>query len=255
CDDDFVSILINKSDKEISDPVFTTPENNKRRTAKKEENEGQDFSVHMVIKLPNEDIDTALVLIEYCQGLTISMIKEVLKKILSDAKEISPEYFKQLHPDGSRDDDGNQKKYNVTFTCDFSGHPSNEFIDDLNNGKVQFIELITEEDRCTPFDEEAYFQKKHKTVVLTTKDKKIPNIYSKIKNLISKKTDYQKAKVKFMTKDNMNKTLEIFTDEGTMAYLKKVKLDDFGIDLKSSYEKINKPILGKMKELLLSETS
>ncbi len=46
--DDTISILINKSDKGMSDPVFTIPKEKKRRTAEKKEEEGQDFSIHVV---------------------------------------------------------------------------------------------------------------------------------------------------------------------------------------------------------------
>jgi hypothetical protein len=44
---DIISILVNKSDKGISDPVFTIPQKKQRRTAEKQEEEGQDFSVHI----------------------------------------------------------------------------------------------------------------------------------------------------------------------------------------------------------------
>jgi len=257
-DGDIISILINKSDKGMSDPVFTIPKENKRRTAEKEEKEGQDFSVHMVIKLPNNNIDSALVLIEYCPGLSVSTIKRLLNQIISDAKKISPDDFKQMHPDGAIDNDGKPKKYNVTFKYELDGHISNELKYDLDHGKVQSIELITDKEQYTSFDEEGYIQEKCKTLVLTLKDNEHPILdkFNRIKNVIKKqKDDYSKAKVKFKTASNLDRTVEINTTDGlAQAYVKKEKLDGFEIDLKSSYDKLNKPILDKMKELLLPET-
>jgi len=256
--DDIICILINKSDKGMSDPVFTIPKENKRRTAEKQEKEGQDFSVHMVIKLPSNDIDSALVIIEHCPGLSVSTVKRLLNQIISDAKKISPDDFKQMHPDGAIDNDGKPKKYSVTFKCELNGHISNELKYDLDHGKVQSIELITDKEQYTSFDEEGYIQEKCKTLVLTLKDNEHPILdkFNRITNVIKQqKEDYSKAKVKFKTTTGIDRTVEINTTDGlAQAYVKKEKLDGFEIDLKSSYDKLSKPILDKIKELLLPET-
>lgn len=257
-DDDIISILINKSDKGMSDPVFTVPKEEKRRTIEKKEKEGQDFSVHIIIKLPNNDIDSALVIIEYCPGLSISTIKRLLNQILSNAKKECPDNFKQNHPDGEIDNYGKSKTYSVTCKCELDGHISNELKSDLDSGKVQSIELITDKEQYTSFDEEGRIQEKCKTLVLTLKDNEHPirDQFNRITNVIKKqKDDYSKAKIKFKTSSGLNRTVEMQTTDGlAQAYVKKEKLDGFESDLKSSYDKLNKTILNKMKELLPSET-
>ncbi|GAW87290.1 conserved hypothetical protein [Bathymodiolus platifrons methanotrophic gill symbiont] len=255
--DDIISILINKSDKGISDPIFTIPKENKRRTAEKTEEEGQDFSSHIVIKLPNKDIDPALVIIEQCHGLSVSTIKELLDNIINDAKKISPDKFKQMHPDGSVDNDGNPKKYDVIFKSEFDGHISNELKDDLNHGKIRSIELITDKDQNTDFDEEGYVKEKCKTLVLTLKDNEnnIANKYGRIVKLCKKeKNNYSHARIKLKTQSGLDRTVNMNTADGLVQhYVKKEKLDNFNYNLKSSYDKPDKSILDKMKKLLLLE--
>lgn len=252
--DDIISILINKSDKGMSDPVFTIPKEKKRRTAEKKEEEGQDFSIHVVIKLPENDLGSALVIVEHCAGLGVLNIRKLLNSLLKDAKRISPEGFTQFHPDGAMDDNGNPKKYNVTFKCELDGHISDDLKYDLDHGKIHSIELITEKEQHTPFDEDGYIQEKCKTLVLTPKDDDagIVNKFSRVKKIFTgQKDNYSKAKVKFKTPTGMERTVEMDTVEGlAQAYVKKEKLDGFEFDLKSSYEQFNEPTLKKMKELL-----
>ncbi len=147
-DGDIISILVNMSDKGMSDPVFTIPEEKKRRTAEKQEKKkGRIFSVHMVIQLPHDDLDPALVLVEYCAGLSIFVVQRLLNSILHDAKTFAPNEFEQNHPDGALDGSGKLKKYKVNFKCIFEGHISDDLKYDLDHGKIQSIELITEKNK------------------------------------------------------------------------------------------------------------
>lgn len=256
-DGDIISILVNKSDKGMSDPVFTIPKEKKRRTAEKQEQEGQDFSVHIVVQLPQNDLDPALVLIEYCTGLGMFVVQRLFNQILHDAKALAPQDFEQTHPDGSVDDAGKPKKYNVVFKCQFDGHISDDLKYDLDNGKIQSIELITEKEKYTNIDEDGYIQEKCKTLVLTLKDedKPVKDKFNRMKKVFTKKKDdYSRARIKFKTPTGVDRTVEMDTDDASaQGYVKKEKLDDFEFDLKSSYEKFCDAILGKMKELLIPE--
>lgn len=253
-DGEIISILVNKSDKGMSDPVFTIPKEKKRRTAEKQEQEGQDFSVHLMVQLPDDDLQPALVLIEYCTGLGIFVVQKLLNQILQDAKSFAPQEFEQFHPDGAVDDNGKPKRYNVAFKCEFEGHISDDLKYDLDNGKIQSIELITEKEKYTNIDEDGYIQEKCKTLVLTLKDENSPikDKFDRIKNVVTKKKDdYSRARIKFKTSTGLDRTVEMDTNDASVqGYIKKEKLDGFEFDLKSSYENFCDAILGKMKMLL-----
>ncbi len=251
---DVISILVNKSDKGISDPVFTIPQKKQRRTAEKQEEEGQDFSVHIVVQLPQDDQQAALVLIENCVGLGVYAVQRLLNQILHDAKQLKPLDYEQFHPDGAVDDKGKSKKYNVDFKCEFEGHISDDLKYDLDNGKIQSIELITEKEKYTNIDEDGYIQEKCKTLVLTLKDEGVTGKFNKIKNVfIKKKDDYSRARIKFKTPTGVDRTVVMDTnDVSAQGYVKKEKLDDFEFDLKSSYDKFCDALLERMKDLLRS---
>ena len=254
CTGSTISILINKSDKQMSDPVFTIPQENKRRTAEKLEDEGQDFSVHMVMQLPLNDLNPAIVIVEQCVGLGVATIKRLLNQLLIDAKKISPDDFTQVHPDGSIDTNGKTKTYNVIFKCELDGHISEDFEHDLEHGKVHSIELITDKDIHTNFDDDGYIQEKCKTLVLTLidNDHSVKNKCQRIFNCLKKQKDnYSNAKIRFKTPEGIDRTVEIDTSEGLAeTYVKKGKLTEFDSDLKSSYDEFSQPILEKMKALL-----
>lgn len=254
---DVISILVNKSDKGMSDPVFTIPKEKKRRTAEKQEQEGQDFSVHVLIQLPQDDLQPALALTEYCSGLGMFVVQRLLNQVLHDAKILSPQDFEQNHPDGAVDDAGKPKKYNVVFKSQFDGHISDDLKYDLDNGKIQSIELITEKEKYTNIDEDGYIQEKCKTLVLTLKDedKPIKDKFNLIKKVFTnKKDDFSRARIKFKTPTGVDRTVEMDTnDASAQGYVKKEKLDEFDFNLKSSYDKFCDEILGKMKELLQPE--
>lgn len=255
--DGLLCILVSKSDKSISDPVFTVPKEKKRRTAEKEDKEGQDFSVHIVVKLPDNDEDSALVIIEQCAGLGIFVVQRLFNQILKDAKALSPNDYEQFHPDGALDDNGQPRKLNVVHKCEFQGHLSDELREDLNYGKVQAIELITDKDRYTNFDEAGYIKEKCKTLVLTLKDEGHPikDKYDRIVKVFKQQKDqYDHAKIKFKTPEGIDRTVGMDTSEGlAQAYVKKAKLEGFEVDLKSSYENFCAAILSKMKNLFNPE--
>lgn len=251
---DVITILFNKSDKEISDPVFTVPEEGKRRTAAKSEKEGQDYSAHALITLPKNENEPALFLVEQCAGLSVNVIKKLLDHLIRNAKDISPDAFEQVHPDGAIGTDGKPKKYNVNYHCEFQGHISDDLIYDLNHGKIHSIELITEREKFTHFDQDGYIVEKCKTVVLTVEDQKmkIKDRFKAIKNVVTgKKDDYSLARIKFKSPEGIERSVEMETsDLSTSGYVKKAKLDGFDTELQSSYDKLFGPIVGKMEAIL-----
>jgi hypothetical protein len=252
-----VALLINKSDKEIADPVFTEPAKKKRRTVKKIDQEGQDFSVHILFKFPKDPVMPALALVESCNGLGIVVLQRFLSKLIDTAKDLTPALYVQNHPDGSLDLNGKPKTCNVKYHFRFDGHISGELVDDLNAGKIQSIELITDREKETPFDEEGYIVEKTKSLTLQTLDERhrIKNKGRRILDFIaSKKADYSKARIKFVTDTGVPRTVDLDADDtADNKYVKREKLVDFETDLKGSYEAIHPELLSQMAKLLKGE--
>jgi hypothetical protein len=249
-----MALLVNKSDKEIADPVFSEPAKKKRRTVNKVDEEGQDFSVHILFKFPKDPVMPALALVESCNGMGIVVLQRFLSKLIDTAKALTPAVYVQNHPDGSLDANGKPKTCNVKYHFRFDGHISDELIDDLNAGKIQSIELITDREKETPFDEEGYIVEKTKSLTLETLDEKhrVRNKGKRILDFItSKKTDYSKARIKFVTDTGVPRTVDLDSNDAeNNKYVKREKLVDFENDLKGSYEAIHPELLTQMAKLL-----
>lgn len=248
-------LLINKSDQTISDPVFTDLIENKRRLIKKETNEGQDFSIHLVIHFKKSDDLADLALCEYFSGITITTIQRLLNNLLRDVKKVHPEKFEFTHPDGSKDQKGKPKKYKVNYKFQFDAHISDEFANDLNHGKIHSIGLISKQEQQTPFDEDGYVREKFQSVTLGVDDEKtaLLNKVKILKQVFKRhKENYSKAKIRFKSPEGSERTVDF--DMETEApnienYIKKARIDSFNEVLQSSYESINNRIVEKISKL------
>lgn len=255
--DDTISILINKSDKRIPPPIFSDPTRNTRRIVEVQEHEGQDFSAHVIIRLPQDDLYPAIALLEHCIGLGTPIVIKLLNEVLKKAKSHSPQSFEQIHPDGSIDNTGRPKMYSTNFKFKLEGHISDELKNDLNNGKIQSIELITEKNKHQCFDEDSYLEEKCKSITLTLKSESNPiaDKFSLIANALGRKKDeYNLARIKFKTPTGIDRAVKFEINHiFDQHYVKKEKLDNFESELKSSYDKFCDAILEKMKALLMTE--
>lgn len=248
-------LLINKSDQTVSDPVFSDLVENKRRTIKKKTNEGQDYSIHLVIYFAKSKEDGDLALCEYFSGITIITIQRLLNNLLRDAKHLKPEQFEFTHPDGSKDSAGKPKKYKVNYKFEFDGHISNEFSNDLNHGKIHSIELINEQNYQAPFDDDGYVTRRFQSVTLGVDDEKTALLdkFQILKKVFKKnKRDYSKAKIRFKSPEGTERTVDVDMETESPNidnYIKKARIDSFDRPLQSSYELINHEVVNKISKL------
>jgi hypothetical protein len=256
-DGQLVSILLNKSDRAVADPVFSDPAKRVRRTAQKTVQEGQDYSVHVLIRLPLNDVEPALALVEVCRGFSIGSVAKMLDSILRSTWRANPKYFRQTHPDGSIDDDGKPKVMVVSQSFEFFGHVSLELAQDLEGGTIRDVELISNREVNTDFDQGDYLVQRRRSIVLGVKDSvSTLGILAKLRNTFSRqKPSYDRAVVKFKTSENQDRVAEYDIENGRFeGYVKKEVLDGFEYELKSSYDDFCVPILARMKTLILKET-
>lgn len=246
---DDIHILVNRSDQTIPDPIFSVPATNSRRTVEKEGDEGQDFSAHILIRLPSLATDPALMLIEQCPGLSAELIGKLFKAILKLARDLSPTDYVQQHPDGSLDEHGKPRTYNLRFGFTVDGHISPDFAADLNRGRIHSIELITHRKLNTPFDTDGYFTEDMRTVKLVLDSGSVvKNIANSVMSVVQQnKQTYDEAKVRFTAPDGeLERTVILDTNGVPDNYVKKEIISGFDTELKSSYEDFNKEILDKM---------
>lgn len=249
--DKYAKVLINRSDCGIPDPVFTAPKKGTRRTAAKNVEEGQDFSAHVVIKFPDGP-GAALMLLEQCSGIGVTVILMLFTRILRLARDKAPNDFRQMHPDGSIGADGAPRTYQVVHLIKADGHPSDTFIADLNAGEVQTLEMVTRNLKGG-FDSSGYFVEEKETITLkpSISIKRPVKLATHLLDVVSgKKKDFSRATVRFKLPSGEIRSVDIDPDIGVPdTYVKKQQLEGFSSDLESSYEKFHPEIIGKMAYL------
>jgi hypothetical protein len=254
----FISILVNKSDKRIADPVFSDTKNHSRRIIEKEKDEGQDYSSHILLITNQYDPSQSIALVEHCQGLGISTIDAAFNSIIKLAQKQHPQEFTRPDPNGALDNKGNPVTHKVTHAFEFKGHPSKDLQEDIDNGTIRSIELISERNRKDNFDTNSFFEEKYRTISITPIDKN--NLRNRIHNAIirllrSNKESYNKARIKFKTPQGLERSVVMDAiNTSAQQYTKKEKIGNFNAELKGSYEKIHQPIIEKMKELTSEST-
>lgn len=246
-----VKILINRSDKSLSDPVFSVPAKSARRIARKRRDEGQDFSSHIVIKIPQDSTSPALMLVEHCPGLNAIVIAKLFRRLIRLSKPLSPKDFQQIHPDGSIDSDGKPQTYSVTYGVELDGHISPSFAEDLNRGEVKAVELITSRKSHNDFDTTGYLVEEKASVVLKVSPTalKPKNVATHLLNLVKGKSkEYGQAKIRFKVPDSKGeRTVVVDPDVGVAEnYVKRDVLTNFDELLEASYPSFNEEIMNKM---------
>lgn len=243
-------VLVNKSDTNSADPTFSDVKKNKRREVAKNIGEGLDHSSHIIIKTIPEKPQTALLLLERGSLAGANNLHALFTRLISDAKNTSPEFYKQVSPENALDDKNNPININVHYQVEVDGHISTSFQKDLNSGILHEVILVSESEANTPIDTlENYIQKeKSETIKLNpTKAFSLPGLINTLKG---KSNNYEKARVKFSHANGTDRDIEVYTETFTETnYVRRDKIESDS-EFKSSYEKIDQTIINKMGKLI-----
>ncbi|TPG26544.1 hypothetical protein EAH83_01875 [Variovorax ginsengisoli] len=247
-----VAFLFRMTDRSVADPYFSDIEKDERRKAAKVEREGQESSSHVVIQLPENPVDPAIMLIERTSGITIPRVLMVLKLLLKKAKIKEPELFKQPPLDGAVVD-GKPVMHDVNYWLDAEGHISDQLAEDLNKGSISEIELITKRHREEPFDQDAYLVNEESIVVLKVNKKHqgYKDKFKKITGLLEEQKDFEKARIRFVTAGGTTGNIDWDEENGiSEQYLKKELIKNIQPPMESSYEVFRKDLLINMRLLI-----
>jgi hypothetical protein len=251
---DRIAFLFRMSDTSIADPYFSDLRKGARRKAAKNGGEGHDFSSHIVVKIPADPIDPAVMLIERTTGITIPRVMTVLRILLRKARKKHPEIFHQVSIDGVVDEDGKPIKHLVNFWIEAEGHISQQLAEDINNGSISEVELITQRHKMQPFDGDAYLVNEENVLVLKV-NKKHPGLKDKLTKLTQlfdgHKKEYEKARIKFKTARGTAGSLSWDADYGVSdRYLRKEVVTNIHPPMESSYAVFRSDLLVSMAKFL-----
>lgn len=250
-------ILVNKCDKRTADPTFTDPEKQTRRQVNKKPGEGDDRSAHIIIHLKPQDglPNTYLMLLELATGLSVSALSPFINQILREHAARNKHLFQVDHPDGAVDNAGNRIKVNYTPKIQLAGHLSEDLINEINNGKLKDIEMITDSKVRTPWDSSGKLVETRQSIYIgVNKHSNSPLGWLTVKQVLKtgKSKLCDQARIHYKNEHDTNRTalIELQSDANDIKLIRKEVLSNFKDPLQSSYEDFHRPLINKMMSFI-----
>ena len=243
-------ILVNKSDSNKSNPTFSKPLANSRRTIQKEDGEGDETSSHVFIKIDKDNPQKALVLIERGALASTSRLTTVFSKGLRTVKARNPEFLQQPNVDGSCDKNGNPNVVNLYIDFEADAHLSDSFIEDLKAGRFLDAVLTSEKEANHIVDGHTQFVINKEFLKIAPSPVNPVSIAGLKKYFKAKSGQFEKARIRFKKADGSEKETDVDTAVfKEMSYVKKEHIASDGVEFGSAYEKIEPLTIKKMKDL------
>jgi hypothetical protein len=245
------SLLINRSDRDASNAVYSDPEENHFRNVPKQGKEGNDFSAHLVIKL-NATSSSSLALLEVSPGLSSRKIEGFLNGLFRHCVRTNRASYQLNHPNGACNASGTPLKVTAIHKAEFRGHPSTQFVSELNQGVLESIELIDMRKLGLPWDTHAQTKEVSRSILLKSNPNGTGTNFQRVLDAVhlGHSREYASAKVKFKTETKIPRTVLLETEHAHLAndelFVKKETVSGFSALLESSYQVLHPEICGKM---------
>lgn len=241
-----VFLLIQYSDKKVSDPAFAHLKTGELRVEPKLDGEGIAVSAHMAMSLvPTEPGGNIyLTLLEEVTGVTRTRIEPFLT---SEFKEGCSFSFKE----------GNSQEKKCRAIVEFIGHPSLSLKEDLERGELKNIELVHNKLDESQFDELGFTKEVSKRIILKTsrayQGDEALNVIEQIR-LKAKKKGFSELRVKYKRFEGKQRTIPIETEKGIYDLcFTRIEKVDFKEILPQCLKNIREDMSEHMRRFILSE--
>lgn len=248
-------LLINRSDRDASNAVYSNPHTNLVRNLPKNAGEGNDFSAHVVISLAprGASYDVAL---EMSPGLASGKVARFLNYLIRHCIRANPAAYKLPHPSNSTNAAGVVTKVVAYHKLELTGHPSDELIASLNGGTLESIELIDKRKKNLNWDTNGNTKEIQRAIVLRAGSRANSKNFTRVKEAaaLAFQRNYTEARVKFKNFDGIPSTVTLETENMQLAndsvYVKKQKISGFTSLLDTSCQRLNSEVIAKMSRLI-----
>lgn len=250
----FATLLLRNSDQTAPDAFFSNPLKGTSRPARKRKGEGRDYAAHLLIRLEPSSPNNYLALLERNTGLHASHVKRLLQAVLKQQYQEDPATF-QCHDDsGAKDKHGNPKIVSFRPMLELRGHPSDSFISDLENGTLQEI-LLVHDEQNVQLGGQNWLRKSEQVVRVKPKSVPSTGLWPKLKSALKGQSSkgFEKARIQFKRSDGEVKSVELATSTGAALddyYIKSVKITDIWPVLDDSSDAIVDHLANRMEGLL-----
>jgi hypothetical protein len=220
---DKIIFLINRSDPSAPDAVSTDPDAKSRVVHAKPPGHGGDYSAHVVITIdPVIGDDHYLCVIEtvYGSGLHASSVSDYIKYLVRACKKQFPSKYMIPNINGAKTSKGKPLMVNLVHSIEFQGHPSEEFEQDLKNGTLSSIQLLSFSNEGAVWDDKGDIKERVRTIELRPEKglaKSLASTVRQVRNqVIRNKKEYQHVRLRFKNEDGEPKDATISADNGKL---------------------------------------
>ena len=246
------TILVNRSDQMAADQAISDPNSTQYfAVASKAGTQGNAYSSHIVFNYGKSSDHGYLVLIEEAVGINAKDLERLLFRAVVAANKAGFAAFNYPHPDSTN------KILKGRYKFELTGHPSQKFIDELNGGILQNIELITKNNAGNKkFD--AYSQTEYHSQIIKLKliSSKTTSVIDLVKSVCKHADELkmEKVRIKFTDPSDFSHTVNFASSDATVIdedkYVKKEVIQNFGSRLDTAFQNIQAEIRDKMYYLL-----
>lgn len=251
-----VDFLVNRSDRDASNTVYSNPVGNTPlRVIPKAIGEGNDFSAHVVMSLVPQDNSYKMVL-ELAPGLPSGKIEHFLNYLIGLCIRENKTAHHVPHPSGALSPTGVPLTVLAYHKAELRGHPSPDFLNSINGGVLESIELVDKRKKNLSWDSNGHMKEVSRTINLRVGPKANALNFRRIKEAaaVAYLKNYSSARVRFKTPDGIMSTVTFDTQSTQLAndviYVKKEKISGFSVPLEQSCASLNSEVVKKMVRLL-----
>lgn len=249
-----IILLVNRCDPKAPDMVTSDPENDEHTVHTKPPGHGGDYSAHVIIKKsPFQGDNYYLCAIETLvgSGLNSTVIKSFLNHLLKKCRiELKKEY---KISDISDSDVLVRHVHQLTF----HGHPSDSFLNDLENGSLSGLEAVNYSHEGKTLGNNGAIVERYRTINLKPNNSLIGDIKASLlatrNKLMSDYKEYPYLRLRFTDHNGDSKSAEILVENGLLVnndkYVKKHELQSIAVN-QTSYKEISDAIINEIHSLL-----
>ena len=210
---------------------------------------GLESSAHLLISKIPDDAGKYLVLFEKNTSLNFGDVRRFLNYVAIEASKAYVTDYSSPHPDGS--------KKTIRFFChlELLGHPSDEFMDELANGKLTGISITVGLNEIKTFDSTKQPELKTAEIKVSIDGASVQaqggnsGFFNRIRALAGE-INGELIRIKFRDEKENNHSVNIDPTSGHILnndqYVKKGKISNFANRLATSHTQIDNSIIQKM---------
>lgn len=244
-------LLINRSDRLAADQAITDPKAGHFAVATKSGDQGNAYSAHVAFKLKTlPGHANYLMLFEESVGIGSAHVARLLRRAAAAAAAQATSRLRYPHPDSSG------KTLKGQFKFEMLGHPSVSFVDEINGGSLNNIELVTHAKTGTSYDDYNATEYLSNSIALKPKKDFTAKPYAVLQSVCGKaKTmKMEEVRVRFTDANKFQRNVRLDAGSGQLInedrYVKKMLIEGFSGRLDTACQTVHTEIRDKMFYLL-----